>query len=324
MATDDQRTMFVPDGFVPPAGLAGEGFLLEPLGPQHNDSDYDAWTSSMEHIHGTPGFPEGSWPKPMTLDENRGDLQRHQRDFQQRRGFTYTVLDPGSRSVIGCLYIYPSKQPLHDADVRLWVRATHAQLDQPLWRAVWEWLDRDWPFRSVSSPGRLEVVATTERCRLQLLRPQDAEPLQRLYGDPEAMRYVGAEGSARTPEQTAAGVGRLIDHQQAHGFSLWAVADRDRGELIGVAGLVLVEMIGPEVEVVYELERDAWGRGIATEVGRACLDVAFGPLALERVVALSYPENAASLRVMQKLGMTDDGELEAYGRRMVRYAAQPG
>lgn len=320
----DQRTPFVPERFVAPAGLATASFLLEPLGPQHNESDHDAWTSSIEHIRSTPGYPDGSWPHPMTLEQNRGDLERHRRDFEQRKGFTYTVLDPGSRSVIGCVYVYPSKQPLHDAELLLWVRATHAQLDQPLWQAVWDWLERDWPFRSVSAPGRLEVVATTERFRLQLLRPLDAEPLQRLYGDPEAMRYVGADGSVRTPEQTAAGVGRLIDHQHEHGFSLWAVAGRDHGEVIGVAGLVLVEMAGPEVEVVYELVRDAWGRGIATEVGRACLDVAFGPLGLERVVALSYPENAPSVRVMQKIGMRDDGEFEAYGRRLVRYVAEPG
>jgi RimJ/RimL family protein N-acetyltransferase len=320
----DQRTRFVADGFVPPAGLAAAGFLLEPLGPQHSESDYDAWTSSIEHIRATPGYPDGNWPHPMTLEQNRGDLERHRRDFEQRKGFTYTVLDPGSRSVIGCVYIYPSERPVHDAEVLLWVRATHAQLDQQLWRAVREWLDRDWPFRSVSAPGRLEVVATTERFRLQLLRPQDAEPLQRLYGDPEAMRYVGADGSTRTTEQTVTGVGRLIDHQQEHGFSLWAVAERDGGEVIGVAGLVLVEMTGPEVEVVYELVRDAWGHGIATEVGRACLDGAFGPLRLERVVALSYPQNAPSVRVMQKIGMRDDGEFEAYGRRMVRYLAEPG
>ena len=99
------------------------------------------------------------------------------------------------------------------------------------------------------------------------------------------------------------------------------MVERESGEVIGVAGLVLVEMTGPEVEVVYELERAAWGRGIATEVGRACLDVAFGPLGLDRVVALSYPENGPSVRVMQKIGMTDDGEIEAYGRRMVRYVA---
>jgi [ribosomal protein S5]-alanine N-acetyltransferase len=173
----------------------------------------------------------------------------------------------------------------------------------------------------VTAPG--ELVATTPRHRLRLLRPDDAEPLQQLYGDPEAMRFVGADGAARTPQQTAAGVARLIDHQRAHGFSLWAVERRDDGHVIGVAGLVLVELVGPEVEVVYELVRDSWGQGIATEVGRACLDVAFGPLALPRVVALSYPENAASVRVMQKIGMTPDGQIEAYGRRMVRYLAEP-
>ena len=134
------------------------------------------------------------------------------------------------------------------------------------------------------------------------------------------MRYVGADGSTRTPAQTVAGIGRLIDHQQLHGFSLWAVADRDGGEVIGVAGLVLVELVGPEVEVVYELVRDAWGRGIATA---ACLDVAFGPLGLQRVVALSYPENAPSVRVAEKIGMRENGELEAYGRPMVRYVAAP-
>src|SRR6476620_1549820 len=118
----DQRTPFVPDGF-----------LLEPLGPQHNESDYDAWTSSIEHIRATPGYPDGNWPYPMPLEQNRGDLERHQRDFVERRGFTYTVLDPGSLAVIGCVYIYPSKRPLHDAEVLLWVRATHARLDGQLW-----------------------------------------------------------------------------------------------------------------------------------------------------------------------------------------------
>jgi ribosomal-protein-alanine N-acetyltransferase len=168
-----------------------------------------------------------------------------------------------------------------------------------------------------------EVIATTARCTLRLLRPSDAVPLQRLYGDPEAMRYVGADGLPRTPEQTAAGVERLIEHQRAHGFSLWAVVESRTGDVIGVAGLVLVELVGPEVEVVYELVRDRWGEGIATEVGRACLEVAFGRLGLERVVALSYPENPASVRVMQKIGMTDDGELDAYGHRMVRYVSEP-
>ena len=171
-------------------------------------------------------------------------------------------------------------------------------------------------------PG--DVVTATERFELRLLVPEDAEPLQRLYGDPEAMRYVGADGRARTPEQTAAGVGRLIGHQQQHGFSLWAVTQRETGEVVGVAGLVLEDFEGPDVEVVYELQRDAGGRGIATEVARACLDVAFTQLGLPRVIALAYPENAPSVRVMQKIGMVPDGEVEAYGRRMVRYVVDAG
>ena len=79
-------TPFVPPDFVPPDRLATPAFVLEPLGPQHNERDYAAWTSSIDHVRATPGFPDGSWPREMTLDENRGDLERHQRDFVERKG----------------------------------------------------------------------------------------------------------------------------------------------------------------------------------------------------------------------------------------------
>jgi RimJ/RimL family protein N-acetyltransferase len=145
---------FVPGDFEPPAGLATERFVLEPLGPQHTESDYDAWTSSVEHIRSTPGYPDGRWPHEMSLEENRRDLERHARDFAERTGFTYTVLDPASREVIGCLYIYPSKRDDRDAEVLMWVRASRAELDGPLWEAVREWLARDWPFTAVDAHGR--------------------------------------------------------------------------------------------------------------------------------------------------------------------------
>ena len=144
---------FVPDGFDPPRAMTTERFVLEPLGSQHNRSDYQAWTSSMDHIRATPGFEDGSWPHEMTLDENLADLERHTREFEQREAFTFTVLEPGSTRVIGYVYIYPSRRPEHDADVRSWVRVTHAELDDPLRRDVSAWLARDWPFRSVHAPG---------------------------------------------------------------------------------------------------------------------------------------------------------------------------
>jgi hypothetical protein len=145
---------FVPVDFEVPGGLATAEFVLEPLGPHHNEQDYDAWTSSMDHIRVTPGWVGNSWPKEMTLDENRADLQAHADDFAGRKGFTYTVLDPASREVIGCVYIYPSRDGSADARVRSWVRASRAELDGPLWRTVSDWLAADWPFGTVEYAPR--------------------------------------------------------------------------------------------------------------------------------------------------------------------------
>ena len=145
---------FVPPDFDVPLGLETPELVLEPLGPEHNDKDYEAWTSSMEHIAATPGYPDGSWPREMTREQNRGDLQRHADDFRARRGFTYTVLDPAGRDVIGCVYIYPDRDDDHDAVVLSWVRQSHAHLDATLWRAVSEWLRSDWPFASVQYAPR--------------------------------------------------------------------------------------------------------------------------------------------------------------------------
>jgi RimJ/RimL family protein N-acetyltransferase len=145
---------FVPRDFDVPRRLETPQFVLEPLGPEHNEQDYDAWTSSMDHIAATPGWGDGRWPREMTLTENRADLQRHADDFRNRRGFTYTVLDPASREVIGCVYIYPLPDSDDDARALSWVRASHAALDVPLWRAVSDWLASDWPFGSVEYAPR--------------------------------------------------------------------------------------------------------------------------------------------------------------------------
>ena len=140
---------FVPPDFMPPASLTTPLFRLEPLGPQHNVADYAAWTSSIEHIRRTPGYPDGKWPDGRSIDDNLRDLRRHADDFEQRRGFTYTVLDSGTGDVIGCVYIYPDATQPGRATVQSWVRASRAELDVPLWRAVSTWLAATWPFESV-------------------------------------------------------------------------------------------------------------------------------------------------------------------------------
>ena len=83
----------------------------------------------------------------MTPEENLGDLRRHAEDFAGRTGFTYTVLDPASGDVIGCVYVYPPRRSGYDVDVRSWVRADHAELDKPLHDLVCQWLASAWPFQ---------------------------------------------------------------------------------------------------------------------------------------------------------------------------------
>ena len=159
----DASAPFLPASFEPPSSLVTAAFTLEPLGPRHNESDYAAWSSSIAHIQATPGFPWGSWPHEMSLAENLADLEMHERHFETRVGFTYTVLDPESGDVIGCVYIYPasavgndrsSGSRLGEASVRSWVRADRASLDEPLWRTVGDWIEADWPFERVAYAGR--------------------------------------------------------------------------------------------------------------------------------------------------------------------------
>jgi hypothetical protein len=149
--------LFVPVDFAVPDGLTAEEFRLEPLGPQHNAADYAAWTASIGHIRATPGFAGTGWPHEMSPAENLRDLERHARDFAERRGFTYTVLSTGTSEVIGCVYIYPPRdggKGERHAWVRSWVRADRAELDSVLYHAVRAWLEGDWPFHSIEYAKR--------------------------------------------------------------------------------------------------------------------------------------------------------------------------
>jgi hypothetical protein len=149
-----EPALFVPPDFDVPSLLETLLFRLEPLGPKHNEADYAAWTSSIEHIRRTPGFPDGNWPDGRSIADNLRDLRRHADDFDQRRGFTYTVLDPATADVIGCVYIYPDADDPHCAGVQSWVRASRAEVDVPLWRAVSAWLETSWPFDGVTYADR--------------------------------------------------------------------------------------------------------------------------------------------------------------------------
>lgn len=147
---------FIPSEFVAPTALVTERFRLEPLGPQHNDADLAAWSSSVKHIRSTPGYPDGNWPplEGMSPEHNLQDLVRHANDFETGKGFTFTVLDTNEGDVIGCVYLYPAEREGYDVSVQSWVRADRAELDDPLADAVETWLASEWPWSKPDRYGR--------------------------------------------------------------------------------------------------------------------------------------------------------------------------
>ena len=158
---------------------------------------------------------------------------------------------------------------------------------------------------------------TTERLHLRPFTPADRDAIHAVYSDPEVMRYVG-HGAHRTPAETAAAMRVYGEVLRRRGFSFLAVTERATGALIGDGGL---HPLGDDIELGYTLARRAWGRGYATELGRALLAYAFDVLGAQRVVA---PENAASRHVLEKLGMRAIDTRAAYGRPHLLYEVLTG
>jgi [ribosomal protein S5]-alanine N-acetyltransferase len=159
----------------------------------------------------------------------------------------------------------------------------------------------------------------TPRLQLRPFGPGDAVRVHPVYSDPEVRRYVatGPMGSLALTERLLAD---YAAHQVRHGFSFWAVIERESGTVIGDSGLYRTP--GGDVELGYTLGAAWWGRGYATEAAGAWLECAFGRLGIREVTALAEPANLASLHVLEKLGMRRDGERLAFGRPHAVFRAQ--
>jgi [ribosomal protein S5]-alanine N-acetyltransferase len=162
---------------------------------------------------------------------------------------------------------------------------------------------------------------TTERLHLRPFRPGDEAAIHAVYADPEVMRFVG-HGAHRTIAETAGALRTYRDVLERHGYSFLAVTERSSGALIGDGGLHPLAGVGPDVELGYTLARRAWGRGYATELGRALVEYAFTVLRVPRVVAQVEPANAASRHVLAKLGMSERETRTAYGRPHLLYSVE--
>lgn len=147
-------TPFVPRDFQVPVVLETADFRLRMLTVHDVVKDFDAVITSVDHLKTI--WPGGKWPEGLTLEQNLIDLGWHQKEFQTRRSFAYTVVSPSEHTVKGCVYIEPTRKRGYDAEIHLWVRQSELEngLEDRLYDVVQKWVATEWPFENAAFPGR--------------------------------------------------------------------------------------------------------------------------------------------------------------------------
>jgi ribosomal-protein-alanine N-acetyltransferase len=166
---------------------------------------------------------------------------------------------------------------------------------------------------------RHELPLETPRLTIRPFVEDDLDAFHRIFGDPEVMARIPF-GASRDLEQSRVRMKRMIDHQNEHGFSLWALIEKASGKLIGDCGMFHVEGVGPEIELAYHLNRSRWRMGYITEAALECVRFGLEDLGLETIIAITDADHFVSRRVMEKVGMAFEGTGHYYGRDFVKYS----
>ncbi len=166
-------------------------------------------------------------------------------------------------------------------------------------------------------PGK--IMLRTARLVLREHTEDDAEAVLRLGSDPVVNRYTGDPLIGSVEEARALLRNRSIADYAKYGYGRWACVLEATGELIGFAGLKYLEEMG-EVDLGYRLLPGHWGGGLATEAGQACVAHGLEVLGLTRIIGLVHPDNVASVRVLEKCGLTFEALIDHRGQRLARYA----
>ncbi len=157
----------------------------------------------------------------------------------------------------------------------------------------------------------------TPRTILRPFSAEDAGAAFRWLGDPAVMRFIPS-GLDASVEDTKKRIATYREHQAAHGFSRWVIREHASGLLIGDSGLLALEAVGG-IDLGFRFAVSHWGKGFATEVAQAWVRAAVEDLGLPRLFAFAHPDNAASLRVLEKVGFRRTGARRVMGMDAVTF-----
>jgi RimJ/RimL family protein N-acetyltransferase len=153
------------------------------------------------------------------------------------------------------------------------------------------------------SGGRVVFPIETDRLRIEPFRADDEKRAHRLFRHRKLWKYNDAS-RPRTKRGSRNRLALYISTQEQHGLSAWAVREKASGRLIGDCGLIPADWRGPEIELVFRMTPRRWGEGFATEAARAVLEAGLTDAGLETIQARIHAENAATIHIVERLGMT--------------------
>lgn len=162
------------------------------------------------------------------------------------------------------------------------------------------------------------IILETERLLHRRIAPDDLETIIDFRSDDAVNKYLGG-ARAKTREFNEGRMKFYLETWERYGFGFAMMIWKETGEEIGWSGLQPLEDSG-EIEVGYGMIKNFWQRGIGYETAKGWLDFGFNEKNLERIVAVAAPENTASWRIMEKLGMRSEGIKRHYGTDVVFYA----
>ena len=145
-----------------------------------------------------------------------------------------------------------------------------------------------------------KLFIETERLIIRPFKMADIAPSYVMNLDTEVSRYTGDGGVVSKKEMERRIVEDVFGDYEKHGFGRLAVELKSENQFIGFTGLKYLEDMD-EVDLGYRFMKAYWGKGIATESAKACLDLGFKTLGLDRIIAMVLPENLGSIRVLEKL-----------------------
>jgi RimJ/RimL family protein N-acetyltransferase len=165
-----------------------------------------------------------------------------------------------------------------------------------------------------------KTIVETERLHLREVDEADVETFYLLGSDPAIIKYTGDPGGGMTSIEHALEILRshpMADYKK-HGFGRWACVHKESGEVIGFTGLKYLDE-RDEVDIGYRLLPKYWGAGLATEAASAALDFGFRSLQLKEIIGLAVPDNVASIRILEKLGMDFVEMVDYFGLQAAKY-----